>query len=715
MSVYLSIETKLDQRLAQSAMREAISMWDKTGKDIGSGLSGAISKAFGSFDSSAARREIAAMSNAYRGAADAEEAAAARMVASLGRVEAAQARLTEVTAKYGADSSKALAANAALADSHAVAAKAQRDHVDAMVAAEAGNKALADATDKSAAATGRAGQVWNAVGVASLATFGGALVATADKAANFQQSMEKLSAAAGMPADQLKVASDGILKMAGQVGYSAQDLSAAMFTISKAGYSASDGLKVLTASAQGANAEQAPLANVVDALTTSLHDFNIPADQANKVMSQMVTMAGQSKAPLDALAGALHTIEPAAAGAHLQLADVWGTLAQITQSGTSADQAADWMQNALRSLSNPQTPARDAMQQLGINADQVSQSLGQNGLAGTMQHLSDTVMAHFADANHVNVGELRNAAQAQENANEMIGAMSPAAQNAAKALQDGTMTHRQYQMTVRGSSEADAEKLKQFQTLQDKVDGFSSRFAKGRETLESWNQAMNDLTGTTSGAQVALQVTGDHAQETNDKIKAIADTTTEADGKVKGSSESLATLNGQMREAKAAFGAAAIEIGTAFVPVMTDAAHILKDVGGFMANHKTLVEDGTIAVGAFGAAWLLTKGYLMAKEMWTVAGTGIDLVKDKLGLAKTASDELNTTLAAAGPAAQTGATGVEAAAAEEVAAEERVTTSATEADTALSAGGKGAGLRGLRPLSRPGRRWEAGCLGPITL
>lgn len=78
MAVFLDVETRLSTRLAETAMRDAVAMWDKTGKDIGQGLSGAISKAFGSFDSSVARREIAAMSNAYRVAADAEEAAGYR-------------------------------------------------------------------------------------------------------------------------------------------------------------------------------------------------------------------------------------------------------------------------------------------------------------------------------------------------------------------------------------------------------------------------------------------------------------------------------------------------------------------------------------------------------------------------------------------------------------------------------------------------------------
>ncbi|GFG74717.1 hypothetical protein [Mycobacterium botniense] len=174
----------------------------------------------------------------------------------MGQVEVAQKRLNETTAKYGADSSKAAAANVALADSHARASKAQRDHVDAMVAAEAAHSRLGSAMDKSATSASRAGQVFNAIGVASVAGLGVAFVETTKKAGDFQQAMMKLHASAGLPAQDLKTASDGILKLAGQVGYTGE-LAEGMYTITGR-IPAADGFKVLQAAAQGANAEQAP-------------------------------------------------------------------------------------------------------------------------------------------------------------------------------------------------------------------------------------------------------------------------------------------------------------------------------------------------------------------------------------------------------------------------------------------------------------------------
>ncbi|GFG74653.1 hypothetical protein [Mycobacterium botniense] len=104
-------------------------------------------------------------------------------------------------------------------------------------------------------------------------------------------------------------------------------------------------------------------------------------------------------------------------------------------------------------------------------------------------------------------------------------------------------------MVVRKSNEQDATQLKQYQALDDKVEGFSKRLTGG-QTLETLNQALNEVTGTMSAAAVALQITGEHTDEVNGRIKGIAESTQEADGTVKGFHESQGTLNAKMREGR---------------------------------------------------------------------------------------------------------------------------------------------------------------------
>lgn len=614
--------------------RALVDHFARLGDDISHGLGSSLSKAFGAVDGSAARREFLALEQAARRAADVQEEAARREVRALGQVQVAQARLNELTAKYGETSSRALAANVGLADANALAAKAQRDHAEAVAAGTAAHTQFTKAADGAADSVSKLQQlgsnpIFNAVGIGSVAGFGIALDKTTQAAADFQQQQMKMHAAAGVSMQDMKGWSDGVLQMSSQVGYSAKELMNGAFTLAKYGYNAADGLKVLGAAAQGANAEQADLSTTVNALALSMHNFNATPQEASRVMSQMITAVGEGKGTLNEFAGALDAVEPMAHNLGLSLQDVWGTLAQISQSGTSYDQGAQWMLNAMRTLSNPQGPARDAMQQLHLNPDEISQHLGGpngRGLAGTMQYITDTVTKEFADGNKINVGELRNAAQAQANFNGMLAQMSPYARQHAQALANNTEGSRAYTMAMRSANEQDKVQMEQARKLIDTMDGFSKRYANGRSVIESVSQALIQLLGTQEAAQVALQVTGDHAQQTNEKIQAIATTYTNADGTVKGFHESQETLNAKLRDAKAAFGAAAIEIGQSFVPVMTQVANDAKWLGDELAKHPGIAHGVVTALEGLGGAWLGFKAIDIAGKILSPIASGLGTI-----------------------------------------------------------------------------------------
>ncbi|PIJ36733.1 phage tail tape measure protein [Mycobacterium heckeshornense] len=615
MPVYLDVKSRLDLAAAQLAAREAKAIFSRAGDDIGRGLGGALTRALSAIDGSAARASLRGLQDEYRAAAAAEEESARRMMRSMGQVEVAQKRLGEITAKYGADSSRAAAANVALADSHARAAKAQRDHVDAMLAAETAHGRLRKAMDSSGVAASRASQAFNAFGAASLAGFGAAMVATTKKAGDFQASQQRLVASAGETAQNLKTVSDGILNLAGQVGYSAQELSNAMYTVEKAGYRGADGVNVLKAAAQGAKSENADLKEVLSGLTTSMNDFGYTPQQAADVMSKMVTAVGLAKTNFQDFAGALHSVEPAAAAAHISLSDVYGSLAQITQSGTSPDQAAQNMAHAIQTLSKPTQQMRDEMGQFGINAEDVQQKLGERGLAGTVQYLSNTIKQHMSPQGQVVVDTMYKSQQATEAANRIYNALPPAAKKVADAIKDGTLSYKDFRKTRGGLDVEQANELQQWVSLNNKITGFSNALKTGQGDIQTYLQALSLMVGGQDAARIAVQLSGENTAATNDKIKQIDATTREHDGTVKGFNETQQTLNAKMADAKAAFGAAAIEMGTVFIPVATKVANIAKIVGDEMAKHPGIMHAVIDALGALGGAWALFKAAKIAETV----------------------------------------------------------------------------------------------------
>ena len=213
MSVYLDIATRLERGSAEAALAEARQMWSAAGNDIGQGLSSALSRALGKIDGSGARQTLQELRAQHLMlAADAEESAR-RMNRSIGDVETRQRRLSEVTAKYGEDSSKASAATVALADAHAVAARNTREHEVAAANAAAAHGNLEAATGRTAGSMATMAAVANGVGIASIVGLGAAMAGTTKMAGDFESSQTRLVASAGETASNLKAVSDGILQL----------------------------------------------------------------------------------------------------------------------------------------------------------------------------------------------------------------------------------------------------------------------------------------------------------------------------------------------------------------------------------------------------------------------------------------------------------------------------------------------------------------------
>ncbi|WP_269749120.1 phage tail tape measure protein [Mycobacterium sherrisii] len=608
-----------------------------------------------------------------------------------------------------------MAAQAAAADVQARAARDQRAYADALVANEAAHRSHTKALEDSAGAAAAAGRAFNAAGIGSVAVYTGTVLEATKAAGDFQASQQRLVSSAGESAQNLKAVSDGILQLAGQVGYSSQELSSGMYSVEKAGYRGADGVNVLRSAAQLAKAENADLKEVLSGLTTSMHDFGYGPERAAEVASKMNVAVGEAKTNLQEFSGALHAVEPIAAAAGLKLEDVYGSLAQITQSGTSAEQGAQNMAHSISQLMKPTQQMREEMGQLGIDARDVQAHLGERGYAGTVQYLSDTIRSHMNPAQQVVIDTMFKSQQATDSANTMFNALPPAAQAVAQAIRNNSEAYKQFRKDRGGLSVEQANEVEQWWNIEKKIDGFSNALKTGQGDIQTYEQALALMTGGQDSLRTVLQLVGENAEQTNEKIKAVKDATQETDGTVKGFNETQQTLNAKLADAKAAFGAAAIEIGSAFVPFMTSAANVAKDVGDFMGRHPAIMHDVVDAIGVMGGAWLIFKGYNIASSILTPIVGGLGNVIEKLGGVELQAGTAGTAMRKMGPAAAEGAAGVEAAAAREVLAEQGVRDAALEADGAMAGGAAGGGGRGR---FRGGFRAFAGALpvvGPTAL
>jgi len=441
-------------------------------------------------------------------------------------------------------------------------------------------------------------------------------------AGDFQASVTKLGTTAGEAQGSLKMVGDGMLEMAGQVGFSAQELAKGMYTVESSGQHGAQALDTLKASAEGAKQEQADLGHVTDAVSTIMHDYGPSVGDAATVTSKLVTAVSHGKTTFDELTGAMHSVTPLAAAAGISLADVTGSLSAMTASGMSADQASQNLGHAIQSLSVPTQPMIKEMSALGLNAVDLSHNLGKTGVAGTLQEVAQAIMTKMGPAGTVLLSNFNESKLAVTAASNAFGSLPPAAQKVAEAIDKGTLSFKDFRKTGGGLDVEQKAQLGQWNTLHDKAIGFSQALRSGANQNQNFTEAMKRATGTTDGMNVALQLTGEHTDAVNASIKDIAGSTKQADGNIKGWSEVQGNFNQKMDELHATLGALVTKLGIELLPTVTKVAEGFKTGITWVTEHKAAM----VALAAVIGGALIVALAALSVALWGIATNPVTLI-----------------------------------------------------------------------------------------
>jgi hypothetical protein len=491
----------------------------------------------------------------------------------------------------------------------AKSAKALADLEAAEARAAASTEALGDAMAGSAdkAAVSGVGALKK---VAAGTVLAAGLVAgvSVKMAGDFEQSTTRLQTSAGESAQGLEVVRSGILSMAGEVGVSAGEMSTAMYKIESAGYHAEAGLGVLRAAEEGAKAEGAEGAKVADALSSALRDYYPHASSAAEVtkdasdtMSKFISATSQGKMTFDDLAGSLNSILPVASAAKISMSDVLGVLASMTVHGISAQQATQNMADAIRHLQAPTQVMSKNMAALGIDSTDVAAKLGQRGLSGTMEYLSQAVKKAMPPGSDKVILDLGNA----------LSKSTPKVQELGKELMAGSITMKQFTGAAGKLDPISAGQAQSFATLAKGMHQLGTEQLSGEQVMTTYGGEMQKVMGDATGLKVALMTTGENADYTNDAIKAISGSTADAAGHVKGWAEVQGTFNQKLAQAKDGTEALAIRIGGYLLPVASRIAGVFADGAHWLASHDAAARALAIGVGVI-LAGALTAGVAKA-------------------------------------------------------------------------------------------------------
>lgn len=431
-----------------------------------------------------------------------------------------------------------------------------------------------------AEAEGMGGRVskGGAVASAAMVTAGAAAVYLGAKsvsmAGDFQASMMRLTTTAGESPKALNLVSQGILDMAGKVGYTAQELATAMYQVESGGFHGANALSVLTAAAQGARIEGANVTDVAHALAGALNDYAGRGLNAVTATNAMTAAVGHGMMTFQDLSEALPKIGARAAAAHVTFQEMLAALSTMTKDGLPASVAATYLGQSIGQLAAPTAKARLEMEGLGINATKVAQQI----TSGTGHGLSDAI----------------------------------------NTLYDGIRNH----LVGGGLVSVDT-----FKKMQNSTTDYQQVLAKLPPVVQTQVQALATMAGGVRSFQGVLMLGGAHAQQYATDLSAINEQVTKGGTKVAGFSDIQHTFNQQLADAKGAASALAIEFGQSLMPVATDVLHVLSGGIGILLNNKgaldSLVVGLEYAAGAYVAikvaelAWMGIQGAVAVVETAT--------------------------------------------------------------------------------------------------
>jgi hypothetical protein len=547
----------------------------------------------------------------------AEEASAAndKILASMARLSAQADRTAEqwyVDQTKMAAATQKMVADLEAAEAKAVAStEAMGAKMDEVAATSTGFGAKVESASKRLMTVGAAGAV---VGVAAV-----------KMAADFESSTARLVTSAGETQANLAKVRQGILDMAGQVGYSAEELSKSLYTIESGGQHGADGLTVLRAAAEGAKTENAELKTVADAVTSVLQDYHLKAEDAASVTSKLVAATSAGKTTFEELAGSMSAVLPVASAAGVSIDDVLGSLASMTVHGMSAQQAAQNLTDVIRHMQSPTQVQSKELALLGMNAGDLGAKLKSAGISGTLQEISDKIQSSMGP----------NAQKVVLDLGTALKSLPKDVQDLGQKLIEGTITQKDFTKAAQGMNPIAAHQAASFATLAASTHTIGTTQMSGAQVMQNYGQALNKATGDATGLNVALMLTGENTKTTKNAVNTVSSAAVEAGNHVKGWSEIQSTFNQKMSQAKDGLGAMAISVGERLLPVASKLLEWLGSATSWFSQNKVAADALAVAIGVLalgGIVGLIGKlgllGASLVKNLATPVIAGVGFLKN---------------------------------------------------------------------------------------
>ncbi len=215
----------------------------------------------------------------------------------------------------------------------------------------------------------------------------GAASAGWNAATSFETVMSRIKGLTMTPVADIGRMSDDIIRLSKDLNILAPELGAAEYFIASSGFAGAQATDILTASAKAASAGLGQTKVIADAVTSALNAYKLKAGDAARITDVLTRAVVEGKGEPDQFAGALARVLPIAAATGVSFEQVMASMATMTRTGLSAEEAATALRGTLAALLAPGKQAKDALTAIGWSADEVRASIRERGLNATLAEM----------------------------------------------------------------------------------------------------------------------------------------------------------------------------------------------------------------------------------------------------------------------------------------------------------------------------------------
>jgi TP901 family phage tail tape measure protein len=193
--------------------------------------------------------------------------------------------------------------------------------------------------------------------------------------ADLQQGVNRLRTGGGDIQDTFTSLRTGIQHVAVATGELTGQLTPAMYLIVGAGERGATAMNTLAVASEGAQIEQANVADVANVVSGVMTNYGTKLYNATQYMNGLIYAVAHGKITLQDLSTAMGPIDPIAQQLGIHMQDVAAAMTTQTNAMIPATRAATGLRFMMQGLENPTKKARDEMAAMGLDSIKVAEEM----------------------------------------------------------------------------------------------------------------------------------------------------------------------------------------------------------------------------------------------------------------------------------------------------------------------------------------------------